>query len=145
METLTFFKNAKEIQQKNIDAANSYKVMNMIMGIGEIFHRDNPVTKWIDRDSEKRLNILSDYNCYGAICGDNTSDGFKPHSNSNPECIHLKGCAIQIDPSTRTINFIHENEFGTPKFNTNELIELKELIEANQYTFGVSNSFIVGA
>lgn len=145
MDTLNFYSDSAKIRENNINAAKKFGVFELSMRIGEIYHRTNPVTKWKDRTDEEKLNIFSDYDCYGANCVTITIGGVKQHASNNPKGIHLKGCNVEIVPEDKKINFNHGDAFATPKFNKEELIELNSLIEEYGYSLGTSDSIFVNA
>lgn len=142
MEKLTYFNNFKEIMNRNIKAAKDFGVFDMAMEIGNVFHRTNPVTKWEDRNEAKKLEFFSDMKCYGAITGDNLDSGFK--QNNNPEFIYLTP-GMQIDPKEKKLHFLNGNMFEEPKFNYEQALEVKGILEKYGYSFGKTNSVIAGA
>lgn len=142
MEKLTYFSNSKQIRELNISSAKEFGVFHMAMEIGSVFHRTNPVTKWEDRSQEKKLEFFSDMKCFGAITGDNLSDGFE--QNNNPGFIYLTP-GMQIDPQGKKLHFLNGNMLEEPKFNYDEALEVGEILAKYGYSFGKTNSVLVGS
>lgn len=144
MERLNSYSDTKIIRENNINAAKANGVFEMAYEIASIFHKNNPVVKWDDRTEKDKEGFFSGIQCFGAITGDKTIGNPVYTQNNNPDYIYLTP-DMQICIKDKKLHFLSGHIFSAPRFEGDDIFLVKEILEKNGYSFGLTSSVIVGS